>query len=94
MGTTTIRIDEELRTRVAKAAERVGKTPHAFIVDAIAQTVEQADLDAVFHRLADTRWANVLATGETVTWDDARAYLESRGRGERAKRPTTRKTGG
>lgn len=94
MSTTTIRIDDELKERVAMAAARVGKTPHAFILEAIAQNVEQADLDAQFHRLADARWANVLATGQTVPWDEARAYLESRVRGEQPSRPTARKPGG
>ena len=39
--TTTIRIDDELKSRVAVAAEIAGKTIHAFILDAISETVEQ-----------------------------------------------------
>lgn len=93
MSTTTIRIDEKLKARVAVAAARVGKTPHAFIVDAITENVEQADVDAEFHRLADARWTKVLATGKTVPWDEARGYLESRARGEHATRPSKRKSG-
>jgi len=91
MTTTTIRIDEDLKARVAAAAERAGKTAHAFILDAIAQTVEQVELDEAFHRVADERWANVLATGKTVAWDDAKAWLEARSRGEHPHRPTARK---
>lgn len=90
-GTTTIRIEDDLKARVAAAAEKAGKTPHAFILDAIAQTVEQAELDDAFHRLADERWTRVLATGRTVPWDEARAYIESRARGERTRRPAARK---
>ena len=45
MTTTTIRIDDDLKARVAAAAERAGKTAHVFILDAIAQTVEQVELD-------------------------------------------------
>lgn len=93
MTTTTIRIDDDLKVRVAAAAERSGKTAHAFILDAIAQTVEQAELDEAFHRVADERWAKVLATGKTVPWNDARAYLEARARGERARKPAARKLG-
>jgi predicted transcriptional regulator len=91
MTTTTIRIDDDLKARVAAAAERAGKTAHAFILDAIARTVEQAELDEAFHRVADRRWANVLATGKTVPWDDAKAWLEARSRGERPHRPVARK---
>lgn len=91
MTTTTIRIDDDLKARVAAAAERAGKTAHAFILDAIAQTVDQAELDEELHRVADARWAGVLATGKTVAWDDAKAYLAARARGERPRKPLARK---
>lgn len=93
MTTTTIRIEDELKARVAAAAERAGKTAHAFILDAIAQTVEQAELDEELHRVADARWAGVLATGKTVPWDDAKAYLAARARGEHPRKPVARKLG-
>ena len=91
MSTTTIRIEDELKARIAAAAERAGKTSHAYILEAIARTVEQAELDDEFHRLADKRWANILATGKTVPWDQARDYLEARARGESPRRPAARK---
>jgi predicted transcriptional regulator len=93
MTTTTIRIEEELKARVAAAAERAGKTAHAFILDAIAQTVEQTELDEAFHRVAEERWAKMLATGKTVPWDDAKVYLEARARGERSRKPAARRPG-
>lgn len=91
MATTAIRIDDELKTRVAAAAERTGKTAHAFILDAIAQTVEHVEQDDEFQRLADERWAGVLAKGKTVPWDEAKAYLVARARGERPIKPAARK---
>ena len=93
MSTTTIRLDEDLKERVAAAAERSGKTSHAFILDAIADTVEQAETDAEFHCVADERWSKIMTTGKTVPWDDARAYLEARTRGEPARKPQARKFG-
>jgi len=93
MSTTTIRIEDELKARVAASAARSGKTTHAFIVDAIAQTVAQAELDEEFHQVADERWAKVLASGKTVPWDEARAYLQGRAAGERPRRPAARKLG-
>ena len=91
MTTTTIRLEDGLKSRVAAAAEREGKTTHAFILEAIAQTVEQAELDEAFHRVAEEHWTQALNTGETVPWDDAKAYLKARARGERARRPAARK---
>lgn len=93
MSTKTIRIEDDLKARAAAAAKRAGKTPHAFILDAIAQTVEQAEIDEEFHRVADQRWAKVLATGKTLAWDDAKAYLEARSRGERPRKPAARNPG-
>lgn len=93
MSTTTIRIEDDLKARVAAAAERAGKTSHAFIVEAIQQTVEQAELDEESHRLADERWAKLLAGGKTVPWNDAKAYLEARANGERLRKPAPRKLG-
>lgn len=93
MATTTIRLEDDLKARVSAAAERAGKTPHAFILDAIAQTVEQAELDAEFQRVADERWTQVLATGKTVPWHEAKAYIEARARGERPRKPVARKLG-
>ena len=91
MSTTTIRLDDDLKTRVAAAAAQVGKTAHAFILDAIAQTLAQAELDNDFHAVADKRWANILATGKTVSWEDASAYLTARAHAERMRKPAARK---
>ena len=61
MSTTTIRIEDDLKARVATAAQHAGKTAHAFMLDAISQTVEQVELDNAFNTLADQRWANLQA---------------------------------
>ena len=93
MPTTTIRLEDDLKARIAAAAEHAGKTSHAFILEAIAQTVERVELDAEFHRVADKRWAKVLATGKTVPWDAAKSYLEARSHGERPGKPVAGKLG-
>jgi len=91
MSTTTIRIDEDLKARVAAVAERAGKTTHGFILDAIAQATEEAERNDEFHRVADDRWSKYLATGETVPWKEARAYLQARASEKKLKRPRARK---
>ena len=82
MATTTIRMNDELKARVAAMAERAGKTTHAFILDAITQTVEQAEQDKAFHALGAERWQAMQATGQTVPWDEAKAYLAARAQAE------------
>jgi len=90
MSTTTIRLEDGLKARINAAAAQAGKTAHAFILDAIAQTVEQ---DNAFHALADERWARIRATGKTVAWDDSKACLASRAQGERPRKPSARTLG-
>ena len=92
MPTTTIRLDDELKTRVAAAAERAGKTAHAFMLDAIARTVEQVELKDQFYREADQRWGKILEQGKTMPWDEMRTYLIARAEGRPAiRRPRARK---
>jgi predicted transcriptional regulator len=91
MSTTTIRIDDELKARIAGAAQRSGKTAHAFIVEAIAQTLEQVEQDEALERVAESRWTALLANGKSVAWPDAKTWLEARARGEKPRRPSARK---
>lgn len=91
MSTTTIRIEDDLKARVAAAAQLAGTTAHAFILDAISHTVEQVELDNAFNALADQRWANIQSSGKTVPWDAAKTYLAARANGEPARKPAARK---
>ena len=87
MLTTTIRLDDNMKERIAAAAASTGKSAHAFMRDAISQTVEQLELDSAFNETADQRWQAILASGKTVAWDEAKAYLAARSRGESTTRP-------
>jgi len=88
--TTTIRLDDNMKERVAAAAASAGKSAHAFILDAISQTVENFELDREFNHIADERWNGILASGKSVSWEDAKAYLAARSHGERPNRPVAR----
>ena len=92
MATTTIRIEDELKVRVAAAAEIAGKTTHAFILDAICETVEQVELDTRFDAIAERRWAKIVATGKTVPWEATKEHLVARARAKSPRRPAARKT--
>jgi predicted transcriptional regulator len=91
MTTTTIRLPEELKARIARAAERVGTTAHNFILLAIAEKADEEERKADFHDTADTRYANLIASGRTVPWSDMRAYLEARLAGKTRARPRPKK---
>ncbi|RZZ89190.1 DUF1778 domain-containing protein [Pseudoxanthomonas winnipegensis] len=91
MSTTTIRLPDALKARIAKAAEAAGTTSHNFILEAIAEKTDQAERRADFLAEADQRWAEFLETGESIPWEEARAYFRARVAGKPAKRPVAHK---
>lgn len=90
MSTTTIRLPKELKDRVARAAERAGKTTHGFILDAITEKAELEELRAGFIESAEQRYAGIVSSGETIPWSEMRRYLQQRVNGRRAARPKPR----
>ena len=93
MSTTTIRLEDELKARIAAAAARSGRSSHAFILDALSDMVERSELDEELHRIADKRWAALQRTGESIAWEDAAGYLQARAAGKKARRPSARRPG-
>ena len=91
MSTTTIRLPDKLKTRVARAANHAGKTAHGFILEAIAEKTESAERREKFHNEAESRFAAMLASGKSIPWLEMRTYIEKRIAGQKAKRPISRK---
>jgi len=91
MTTTTIRLPDELKERVARMAEARGLTPHAFILHAIEERTSEEEEQVAFHALAMERLAEYRASGEAVPWEDARRYLEARAAGRKLAAPKARK---
>ncbi len=91
MSTTTIRLPDDLKARVAKAAERAGTKPYNFILEAIAEKVEQAERRAEFDAVAEERYAHIVETGKTIPWSEMRSYLEGRVAGKAVKPSAARK---
>ena len=91
MSTTTIRLPEELKARVAAAAERAGTTAHSFILEAIAEKANQAERRADFHDVAEKRYADLVASGKTIPWEKMRSYLEDRIGAKNGRSPVGKK---
>ncbi len=91
MSTTTIRLPEDLKARIAAAAKRTGRTAHSLILEAIAEKVDAAERRGEFHAAAEKRYAAIAASGRTIPWSEMRTYLERRVAGERPRRPVARK---
>lgn len=91
MSTTTIRLPDDLKARITKAAERAGTTSHNFILEALAEKADQEERRAQFDEVANQRYAKIAATGKTIAWTDMRRYLEDRAAGKKATKPVAKK---
>jgi len=91
MSTTSIRMPEDLKARVAAAAKRCDTSTHGFILGAIAEKAAQEELRADFDAVAEDRYANIVASRKTIPWQEMRGYLEDRVAGKAVKRPVARK---
>jgi predicted transcriptional regulator len=91
MSTTTIRLPNDLKNRVAEAAKRTGTTAHGFILEAIAEKTAQHERRSGFEAEAEERYARIIASGETVLWDDMRHYLKAKIAGESVSAPKSHK---
>jgi predicted transcriptional regulator len=91
MSTTTIRLPQDLKARVAAAAKRAGTTAHGFILQAIAEKADEQERRSDFHDVADKRYSRIAASGKTIPWSEMRTYLEKRIAGKKARRPVGKK---
>lgn len=91
MSTTTIRLPEALKLRIAEAAKAAGTTTHGFILEAIAEKADLAERRADLDATADERYAKFLETGDSIPWEEARSWLKQRLAGKQGKRPSARK---
>ena len=91
MSTTTIRLPDELKNRVARAAKRAGTTSHNFILEAIAEKAEMVEKRNDLIATAETRYANIVESGKTIPWKDMQRHLADRMAGKKSPRPSAKK---
>ena len=91
MSTTTIRIPNELKARLSQVAENLDSTPHALIIDAIAQRVEAEERRDTFYKVAEQRFANIAESGKAIPWDAMKSFLKARVAGQDIKPPKAKK---
>jgi predicted transcriptional regulator len=91
MSTTTIRLPDHLKARIAAAAKRTGQTAHSFILEAIAEKADDAERRSDFHDSAEKRYAAIAASGKAIAWSEMRTYLNERIAAKKPRRPVARK---
>jgi predicted transcriptional regulator len=87
MSTTTLKLPDELKARIAPLAEAQGVTPHAWMVGALATQAALAERRAALVRDALAAEAEVEAVGEVFAAEEVHRYLRERLAGKAAPRP-------
>lgn len=87
MTTTSLKLPDELKSRVAAAAQRADQSAHAFMLDAIARQVEAVESEAAFVQRALDSLAEVESGGPTYAANDVHAWLLAKARGAAAPLP-------
>jgi predicted transcriptional regulator len=86
-ATTTLKLPDDLKARIAAAAKQAGKTSHAFMVEALQMQTELAERRRQFVEEALLAREEVAQYGLVYDADEVFSYLQARVDGKPAKRP-------
>ncbi len=84
---TTLKLPEPLKARINAAAEAAGKTPHAFMIEALAEQIEREERRRDFLNAAIAAEKETAKTGITYDANDVHAYLRGKISGKPRRRP-------
>ena len=85
--TTTLKLPEELKSRIATLAESAGKTPHAFMVEALEAETQRSELRRDFVSAALEAEQEVATYGEVYSMDAVHRHFADKLAGKPARRP-------
>jgi predicted transcriptional regulator len=86
-ASTTLKLPENLKKRIAPLANSAGKTPHAWMVEALETQAVLAEKRKMFVAAAVAAQKEVEKSGLVYAADDVFAYLKDKLAGKRPKRP-------
>jgi predicted transcriptional regulator len=88
--TTTLKLPTELKSRIAPLAEAAGKTPHAWMIEALSEEARRAEARAAFVAEALEAEAETESSGKVYAADEVFASMKKRIAGKDASRPNRR----
>ena len=90
-STTTLKLPDELKTRIASAAEAANQAPHAFMIEALAAQTALIERRQEFLATAVAAEQEVAEYGLIYDADEVLSYIEAKLNGKSAKRPKAKK---
>lgn len=88
-ASTTLKLPESLKERIAPLAEAAGKSPHAWMVEALETQAALAETWESFVAEAETSAGDIDAGGPLYAAEDVHAYIVGRASGQDPARPRT-----
>ena len=86
-STTTLKLPEKLKARIAPLAKATAKTPHAWMIEALENQTRLFEMRQSFINDAIASAAEVDAGGALYAMEDVQSYILARTAGKAAKRP-------
>lgn len=90
MAATSLKLPEDLKRRIERLADAANKTPHAFMVEALAREAARLELRARFADEAARSEQQALSSGKAFDLSGTFDYLAARAAGAKARRPKAR----
>ena len=86
-NTTSLKLPEELKDKVNELAHGVAQTPHAYMVEAIAEKVARDERRRDFLQSGSEAAEHFKGTGVVFTHQDVMQYVRARATGKKARKP-------
>ncbi len=84
---TTLKLPEHLKKRLGPLAKSAGKTPHAWMIDALETQATLAELRSSFIKDAQTAEKEVGESGTIFRAADVHRHISARAVGKKSARP-------
>lgn len=91
MATTSLKLPDALKERVIKLAEVSGKTPHAFMLEAITAEIERSEKYQQFLARAQASKLDFDETGMAYDGEEVHAYFRAKIQGVTLPKPELKK---
>jgi predicted transcriptional regulator len=85
--TTTLKLPEKLKARIARLARATGRSPHNLMIEALEREVTREERMKAFVSEALASKADIEAGGAVYRADDVHAWMERLAKGEKTRRP-------
>lgn len=85
--TTTLKLPENLKARIARLAKATGRSPHNLMIEALEREVTREERMKAFVQEALAAKAGIESGGAVYRADDVHAWMERLAKGEKPRRP-------